>query len=357
MRRTTAAPPAKAAATRPLPDWDKLTFSFSETDVVYRALGEVGREPVWQAGEYLPFGPLELPPAAAFFSYGMGIFEGLKAHMSPAGTVLLFRCEDNARRFRHSAERLAMAAFPVERFTEAVEEVVRRNLRFVPPQGKGSFYLRPMQHGIGPQLGIRPASQFWVLVFGCPVGGYFARGPNGTATKRLRLRIVEQGRSAPGGTGSAKALGNYAGGLIIMQRWKQHGFDDVLYLDAHHMRFLTETSGANVFVKLKSGGLVTPPLDDQILAGITRDSAIVLARRKLGLAVEERPISVEEVLDDGEEVFCTGTAYTVRSVEELGYRERSYRFESFEVQQVILDELLGIQRGERPDPYGWITEL
>jgi branched-chain amino acid aminotransferase len=365
MRPSTKTPAASrkkktAAAEKPLPDWNRLTFSFTETDVMYLSRGETGRDPVWDDGEFLPFGAIALSPAAAFLSYGIGVFEGLKAQRAGDGRVLLFRHRDNALRFQRSAERLLMAQFPADRFVEAVEGVVARNLRFVPPADKGSFYIRPMEHAIEPRLGLGPCAKFWVTIYGCPVGGYFAskeaskdaKGPEG-----VRLQVLEQGRCAAGGTGSAKVMGNYAGGITIASRWKARGFDDVLYLDARHLRFLTETSGSNVFVRLKDGSIVTPPLDDQILPGVTRDSAIRVAREILRLRVDERLIPIDEVLDQGEEIFCTGTAWTVQSVRELVHRDRSHAFSATEARRALLAEIRGIQTGERKDPFGWVSAV
>jgi len=340
----------RSEASDPL-DWDNLGFHFRKTDTIYRAFGRLGGDPVWDAGEFLPFGPVAVSPAAAFFSYGLGIFEGQKAHRTADGRILLFRIRDNARRFQESARRLLMAPFPEESFVAVAETIVRENSRFVPPYGKGSLYLRPVQHAVESKLGIGPASEYWVLMFGVPVGSYFR------AVDGARLKVLEQGRVAPGGTGSAKAIGNYAGGIAVSQPWKERGFDDVLYLDARHVRFVTETSGSNVFVKLRSGGTVTPPLDDQILAGITRDSAIRLLREVLGETIDERPLPIEEVLDDGEEIFCTGTAWTVLHVKELDYRGKVFPFPATRVQQALLDEIRGIQRGERDDRFGWVTEV
>jgi branched-chain amino acid aminotransferase len=291
------------------------------------------------------------------FSYGLGIFEGLKAQRAVDGRVLLFRPADNARRFRRSAERLLLEPFPEDRFVDVVGEIVRRNVRFVPPHGKGAFYVRPLEHAIEPRLGIREGTRFWVIVVGSPVGSYFAAASGDPTREGMRLKVLEQGRCAAGGTGAAKAIGNYSGGIAIAHAWKQRGFDDVLYLDARHVSYLTETSGSNVFVKLRSGRLVTPALDDQILAGVTRDSAIRVARDVLHIPVEERPLSVEEALEDGEELFCTGTAYTVLNVRELDYRGRIHRFEARDVQRAILAEIRGIQRGEREDRFGWTTEI
>ena len=339
------------------PDWDRLGFAFVETDVFYRCLGASDASPVWETGELLPFAPVTLSPAASFFSYGLGVFEGLKARRAPDGRLLLFRHRDNAKRFQRSAERLLLAPFPEQQFIQAVEGVVRENARFVPPHGKGSLYIRPLEHAIEPKVGIKPGTHFWVLIFVCPVAGYFKAGSSEPGGDGVRLKVLEQGRVAPGGTGSVKAMGNYAGGMALAQRWAADGFDDVLYLDARHSRFLTETSGANAFVKLRSGTLVTPPLDDQVLPGITRDSVIRLARERLGVEVEERAISIEEILADAEEVFCTGTAWTVQPVRELDFRGASRRYEVRTLQRALYDELTGIQSGARDDPFGWITAV
>jgi branched-chain amino acid aminotransferase len=235
---------------------------------------------------------------------------------------------------------------------------VRRNPRFIPPYGKGSLYIRPVQHATEPQLGIRPCSQFWVLVFCSPVGSYFPESEGANRDAGLRLKVLRQGRVVPGGTGAAKAMGNYAGGIAIAHRWQREGFNDVLYLDARHLQNVTETSGSNVFVKLRGGTIVTPPLDDQILAGITRDSTIRVAREVLGVEVEERPLPIEEVLADGEEMFCTGTAWTVQGIREIALDDGEvHRFPSSELGSALRAEVAGIQNADKPDRFDWTNEV
>ncbi len=338
---------------KPLPNWDKLTFAFIETDTIYRAKGDLNRKPIWDEGEFLPFGNIEFSPAAAFMSYGIGVFEGLKAQRARDGRVILFRHKENAERFQRSAERLLMAPLPAKQFIYAVEEITRRNQRFVPPGGKGSLYIRPIQHAVESKLGLGPCSRFEVTIYTCPVGDYFSKKKDKKTPDGVRLQVLEQGRCARGGTGSTKAMGNYAGGITLAHRWKEKGFDDVLYLDARHLKYITETSGSNFFVKLRNGPIVTPPLDDQILPGITRDSAIRVAREILQIPVEERPIDIDEALGQGEEVFCTGTAWTVQSVREMVYRNHTYSYTNNEVRKALLDIIYGIQTGEREDPFGW----
>ncbi|PJA15074.1 MAG: branched chain amino acid aminotransferase [Elusimicrobia bacterium CG_4_10_14_0_2_um_filter_63_34] len=331
-----------------LPNWDTLKFAYTKTDCVFSCEGSIDADPIWGEGHYLPFENVQISPAATVLSYGLSVFEGLKAERTEDGRILVFRVDRNAWRFGHSANQLAMPPFPEQRFIEAALEIVLRNERFVPPAGKGTLYLRPILFADEPQLGLRTARRYRVLIYACPVGGYFSAGDKG-----LRLRVLEQGRVAPGGTGSAKAAGNYAGSLNRRQSWHAQGYDDVLFLDAHEVRFVTETTGSNVFARLKDGTIVTPPLDDQILPGITRESVIRIAREVLGFKVEERPLSIDEVISDAAEVFCTGTAWTVRSVGEIQRREASHAFEKPKAAPVLLEALRGIQSGKRPDPFGW----
>jgi branched-chain amino acid aminotransferase len=332
---------------KPLPDWNTLTFAFSETDYIYRADGDTGREPVWTPGRIEPPGPIALSPAAAVLSYGVGIFEGLKAFRREDGDVQIFRPDANAARFQRSAERLSMAPYPVDAFLSAVDRLVDANRRFVPPHGLGSFYVRPMQHAVEAKLGFGACRELAVTMYGSPVGAVGAKSGS------IRLRAVERARVAPGGTGAAKAIGNYAGGVHVASPAREQGFDDVLYLDARALTYVTETSGANFFVVNRAGQLITPPLDDQILAGVTRDSALVVAREELGLDVEERPISIDEVLAEAREAFCTGTAWTLRSVDEIAFRDRSVRIPGREVRDRLWEIIGSVQTGRRADRRGW----
>ncbi|MCG3133796.1 MAG: Branched-chain-amino-acid transaminase 1 [Planctomycetes bacterium] len=337
---------------KPLPDWDALSFSLTETDAIWVCRGDTRRDPVWDAGTLRPFEDLAISVASPALSYGLGIFEGMKAQRAPDGTILLFRPDRNAERFRKSAERLTLAPFPEARFIEAVKETVRANARFVPPHGRGTFYVRPVEWASEARLGLGMVNGFTVAMYGSPVGGYFKVG----GAPGLRLLVKEQGRVAPGGTGWAKAAGNYAGGILVSAEAKKQGFDDVLYLDARHVRFVTETSGSNVFCALRNGTLVTPPLDDQILPGVTRLSAIEVAR-SLGMRVEERPIGIDEVVADGAGLFATGTAYTLARIHSVTLRGKETSFPDDTARAAIFEIIRGIQNGTREDTFGWTVPV
>ena len=176
-----------------------LDFSFRATERMYVAqgLGEPGAaEVVWQEGRLDPTGPLDLSPAAAVLSYGLGIFEGLKIHRTDDGRLLSFRVSAHAERFQRSARILGMAPFPVAAFTAAIADLVRANAAFVPAAGSGSLYVRAMQFADEAMLGLAPCRSYRVAMYGSPVGPYFAAREGG-----IRLRLLNQARVAGGGTG------------------------------------------------------------------------------------------------------------------------------------------------------------
>jgi Branched-chain amino acid aminotransferase/4-amino-4-deoxychorismate lyase len=189
-------------------DWDSLTFSLTKTDFMYVAKCDLGG--VWQPGEILPYGNLEIDPAAGVLNYGQGIFEGMKAHRSVQDRIVLFRPEENARRFQRGADRLGMPPVPESVFLDAVEQIVQTNHKWIPPTGKGALYLRPVLWGTGPIMGVAPAPSYTFCVFCTPVGPYFKGG-----LSCINLMISEEfHRAAPGGSGGVKAIGNYAPGMM-----------------------------------------------------------------------------------------------------------------------------------------------
>ena len=290
-------------------DWDNLTFSLSPTRSMY--IAEQRDNKAWERGKLVPFGNVSVSPAAGVLNYGQGIFEGLKAFRTSRDRSVLFRPKNNAARAIESAKRLCIPPVPQEMFMEAILEVVRDNADYIPPMGKGSLYIRPVIWGTGAVLGVKPAQSYTFLVFVSPVGHYFKN-----SEKSLHLKITNKfHRAAPRGTGGFKAIGNYAASLLPQKLAKKAGFDEVIYLNAANENFVEEVGSANLFI-LKNQTLVTPALTGSILPGVTRDSVIQIAKKILKLEVQEREVSVDEVLD-ADEVFCSGTAVTVTSIGEI----------------------------------------
>lgn len=303
--------------------------------------------------------PIALDPAAAVLHYAQEIFEGMKAYRAADGGVVMFRPDANARRFRQSAERMAMAPLPDALFLDAVRELVRVDRDWIPSGESSSLYLRPFMIANEAFLGVKPSSEYLFIVIASPVGAYFSGGA-------VSVWVSEDyTRAAPGGTGAAKCGGNYAASLLAQREAKAQNCDQVLFLDAAEHRWIEEMGGMNIFFVMNDGTLVTPPLGGTILPGITRDALLTLARDK-GLTVREEGYSIEQCYEDAAsgrlvEAFACGTAAVVTSIA----RFRGQRGEivigagngADPVTEELRDALIGIQRGQRPDPYGWVQRV
>lgn len=332
-------------------DWDSLGFGLVHTDYMYTS--KCARGESFTEGELVPFGNIEISPSAGVLNYGQGLFEGLKAYRTVDGKILLFRPEENGTRMMMGAERMCMPSPSVDQFVEAVKATVLANQRWIPPPGKGSLYIRPLLMGSGSVLGLAPAPEYTFLIYVSPVGNYFREG-----LSPINLIVeTEMHRATPGGTGGVKTIGNYAAVLKAQSAAKAKGYSDVLYLDSVHKKYLEEVSSCNVFV-VKGNVVSTPAIKGTILPGITRKSIIDVARSQ-GFEVEEKPVTVDELLD-ADEVFCTGTAVVVSPVGSITYLGKSVSYGSSGVglvSQQLYTALTRLQMGLSEDKMGWVVEL
>lgn len=309
----------------------------------------------WSAGELLPYGPLPMYPSAQALNYGQAVFEGMKAQRSAKDRIVLFRPECNAQRMHEGALRLSMVPPPEELFLEAVKKTVEANAALVPPQGKGSLYLRPLLVGSGPILGLGPAPSYTLVVYCAAVGAYFKGGQLTPIDLIVETRFH---RSAPGGMGGTKCAGNYSPVLVTQLAAKKEGYSDVVYLDAKTDTYLEEVSSCNIFV-VKGKTIRTPPLQGTILPGVTRRSIIEMARSR-GYTVEEVPVSVDEAMQ-ADEIFTTGTAVVVSPVGSLTHQGERRQFgtpgQPGPVALELYDQLTGLQQEKYEDPFGWIAPV
>ena len=313
----------------------------------------------WHQAEVLPYGPITLDPAAAVLHYAQEIFEGLKAYRFASGEIALFRPEANAARFNASAQRLAMPEVPEALFVEAVTQLVQADRDWFPTVEGGSLYLRPFMFASEAFLGVRPSKQYRFLVIASPAGNYFKSG-----APAVSLWVSEYSRAAPGGTGAAKCGGNYAASLVPTAEAFARGHDQVLFLDAVERKWIEELGGMNLFFVFADGTLVTPPLSGTILPGITRESLMALARDE-GLTVREERYSLEQWRSDAAsgaltETFACGTAAVVTPVGKVTGNEEEFVIGSGgpgQTTQKLRQRLVEIQRGEAPDPHGWVHRI
>ena len=314
------------------------------------------RNACWSEPRIKPYGPLNLAPNISALQYGVSVFEGLKAHRSSSGDILIFRPSDNARRLNRSSARLAMPDLPEEFFVEGLRQLLQIDHQWVPPSDLGSLYIRPTVFSVDPSLRVKPAEEYVFVAFTSPVDQYFAAP--------LKVLITDQYvRAFPGGTGDIKPAGNYAPTLLAQLDAGSAGFDHVIWLDGLERQFIEECGVMNIFFVVDDC-VLTPALSGTILPGMIRDSVLRLLR-DMGLTIEERRVSVTEILESYskgtlKECFGTGTAATVSHVKRIHYQEKDLILPDVEDRTVgpaVREKLLNIMTGRSSDPYGWTDRV
>lgn len=312
----------------------------------------------WHDAKIEARGAFALDPAVAVLHYAQEIFEGLKAYKTEAGGVNMFRPDANARRFKDSADRMAMAQLPEDLFIEAVEQIVKIDRAWM-PGGEGSLYLRPFMIASEVFLGVKPSAEYLFAVIASPVGSYFKGGP-----APVSIWVSENyTRAAVGGTGAVKCGGNYAASLRAQAEAISRGCDQVVFLDAIERKYVEELGGMNVFFVFDDGSLLTPPLGT-ILPGITRDSIIALARKQ-GKVVREELYSIDQWRADAasgklREAFACGTAAVISPIGTVRSAKGDFTINGGKAGDTAMGlrkTLVDIQYGRAPDPAGWVRKV
>ena len=347
----------RAATLKEKPESSTLVFGKYMTDHMF--IADYTPEQGWHDARIVPYGPLQLDPAAKVLHYGQEIFEGLKAYRTAEGSIQLFRPMDNIRRMNLSCERICLPQVPEELALAGITELVKLEQDWVPHEKDTSLYIRPFVIGVEPALGVHSSHHCQYIVIVCPVGAYYPEGLN-----PVKIYIEDQDvRAVKGGTGMAKTGGNYAASLRAGNRAEQKGYSQVLWLDGVHRKYIEEVGAMNVMFKV-NGKILTPDLNGSVLDGITRRSCIQLLK-DWGYEVEERRISAEELFEAAksgalEEAWGTGTAAVVSPIGELALGEEKAILSGGKigpVTQKLYDILTGIQWGREADPHGWIMKL
>lgn len=334
-------------------DFANLPFGKIYTDHMFIADYRDGE---WKNSRVVPYGHISISPATPAIHYGQAIFEGMKAMKSPSGDVLVFRPADNWMRLNVSGERICMPPVPEELFMEGLSTLISIDQNWVPKDEGSSLYIRPFLFSADEYIGIRPSENFTFMIILSPVGPYYSTP--------VKVKIETQfTRAAEGGTGYAKAGGNYGAALYPAKLAQDEGYHQLLWTDGKTHQYIEESGTMNVMFVVDDT-LITPALSDSILAGITRDSVLKLAR-KWGMRVEERKVSVAEIMEAARsgrlrEAFGAGTAATIAHIELIGFEGKDYYLPAIAERKFankVYEELEGIKRGTRPDPFGWITKM
>ncbi len=337
----------------PQVDFNKLGFGAQFTDHMLEADYIDGE---WVNVSIKPYQPLSFDPALAAIHYGQSIFEGIKAFKTPTGEAVIFRPQENFKRFNKSAARMSMPQVPEEIFLGGMLQLIALDKDWIPQQKDCSLYIRPFMFATDVVLGVRPSASYKFIIILSPSGAYFARP--------MKILVEEKyTRAAPGGVGFAKNAGNYGGSLVAAAEANKGGFDQVLWTDAFEHKWLQEVGMMNVFFII-DGIAVTPSLEEgTILDGVTRKS-VMQVLENMGVKVEERPLHIDEVTKayaEGKvtEVFGTGTAAVISPIQLLHYRGTDMPFEvdKYKISPAVKDTLTGIQQGKLEDNWGWLTRI
>ena len=335
-------------------DWGNLPFGYMKTDKRFVANYKDG---AWDNGKLTKDNTIKINECAGVLQYAQTCFEGLKAYTTKDGKIVCFRPDLNADRMADSCARLEMPVFPKDRFIQAVKDVVKANIGWVPPFGSGAtLYIRPYMFGSNAVIGVKPSDEYQFRILVTPVGPYFKGG-----VKPIKVRISDLDRAAPHGTGDIKAGLNYAMSLHNIVDAHKCGYAENMYTDPATHTFIEETGGANILFVSKDGKKIVTPKSNSILPSITRRSLLVVAKDYLGLEVEERQVNKEELADFAEVGFC-GTAAVISPIGQIDDHGKSIMVPSGmdsigPVLGKLRETLTGIQMGELKAPEGWVVEI
>jgi len=334
-------------------DLENVPFGKYFTDHMLEANYENGE---WTSVEIKPYQPLLIEPSLAALHYGQAIFEGIKAYKTSDGNAFIFRPIDNFKRFNRSAERMNMPQIPEEIFMEGMRQLIAIDKNWIPAKKDHSLYIMPVMFSTDAVLGVRPSETYKFLIILSPTGPYFA--------SPMKILVEEKyTRAAPGGVGFSKNAGNYGGSMLAASLAKEKDYDQVLWTDSTEHKWLQEVGMMNVFFIIDNIA-ITPSLEEgTILEGVTRAS-IMQGLKEMSISVEERKISIDEVVEAYKagkitEVFGTGTAAVIAPIKELNYKgyRMNFNTDNFKVSDSVKKWLTDIREGQVADKYGWMLKV
>jgi branched-chain amino acid aminotransferase len=333
-------------------DFENIQFGTIFSDHMFRVDYTNGN---WQEPQILPYGDISVSPSLSALHYGQAIFEGMKAFKDQQGHPQLFRPLDNLKRMNESAHRMAMPALPEELFISGLKQLIITDKDWIPTKEGSALYLRPVMFATDDFVGVRPSKNFTFIIFCCPVNSYYP--------KPINVLVEEKYvRAFQGGVGNAKTAGNYGLSMLPTLEAQQKGFDQIIWTDGKEHNYVEESGTTNLFFAI-GDKVITPMLDGTILEGVTRDSCIKLLKHN-GITVEERKVSVAEIIDAHErgelnDAFGTGTAALIAKIASISYKGKRYELppvDERKVSNLLYNQLESIRTSQSEDPFGWIVK-
>jgi len=306
----------------------------------------------WDQPQVVPFANLSLDPAALALHYGQTVFEGMKAFSMIDGRINIFRIDRHYERFVKSLERMCMAVPTKEIFIDGLARLVEIDKAWIPKQAGAALYLRPFVYASEARFGIKISEEYRFIVFTGPVPDLYANP--------IRVKVeTNYTRAAKGGAGFAKCGGNYGAAHFPTRLAREQGYEQVLWTDAKENKFIEESGMMNAMFVIDDV-LVTPPLSDSILDGVTRDSLLTLAN-DFGYKTKERPIPVEELErafreNTITEAFGAGTAAVVAPIRTIHINGKDYHLPGYTSENILnrlKRQLEMIRSGRADDIHAW----
>ncbi|HAO13975.1 MAG TPA: branched chain amino acid aminotransferase, partial [Tenacibaculum sp.] len=303
-------------------DFNNLSFGKVFTDHMLVCSYSNGE---WESPEIIPYGPMTFEPSARVFHYGQAVFEGMKAYKDDQGDIFLFRPDESIKRLNISSERMAIPALPEEIFNEGLKKLLKIDTAWIKKGEGNSLYIRPFVIATEPAISASPSNDYKFIVICSPAQSYYAG--------EVRVVVADKfSRAASGGVGYAKAAGNYASQFYPTNLVQNEGYQQIIWTDANTHEYMEEAGTMNIFFRI-GDKLITAPISDRILDGITRKSIIQLAKDS-GIEVEVRGIKVSELKEaakQGElkEIFGSGTAAVVNPIK--GFKHKDFEYEIPEI--------------------------
>tara|TARA_B100000795_G_scaffold223221_1_gene178323 strand:- start:82 stop:1152 length:1071 start_codon:yes stop_codon:yes gene_type:complete len=333
-------------------DFNDLVFGKTFTDHMFECDYKDG---AWQNPTIKPYGPMMMSPAAKVFHYGQAVFEGMKAYKDDTDNVFLFRPDQNIERINKSSKRMAIPEFPEDVFLDALHTLVAMDKDWIQKGEGNSLYLRPF--AIATEVGVSasPSNEYKFMILMAPVQAYYKGA--------VKVLIAEKfSRSAAGGVGAAKAAGNYGAQFYPTSLAQEKGFQQIIWTDSNEHKYLEEAGTMNVFFRINDT-LITAPVSDRILDGVTRKSILEMAKHN-GIAIEIRKLSVDELIaakkqGSLKEIFGAGTAAVVSFISHFGYKDIVYELPEIQNSYAVSlkKQLMDLQYNKTKDPFGWRVEV
>ena len=329
-------------------DFSSLSFGEIFTDHMFECDFENGE---WKEPKIIPYQSIKMDPSTSVFHYGQAIFEGLKAYKDKNGQVWLFRPEENLNRLNKSAIRLSIPEFPKSFFLEGLKKLLTIDKNWIKPGVGNSLYIRPFVFASQAGVQASPSNKYKFMIICSPAKSYYSGETN--------VKIEEKySRAAPGGVGYAKTAGNYAAQFYPTSLAIKDGFQQIIWTDSNTNRFIEESGTMNIFVKIDNT-LITTPISDTILDGVTRKSILEIAK-SLGLNYEVRQLSVDELVKSSinnslKEMFGCGTAVVINPIKSFGFRNKKYTLPIIEdpISNFLKEKIISIQYNLSEDIFNW----